>query len=225
VSNPLDAIAEPITHSQMDGKTASCMVPAEGAHLSPAYKRAMWIVVLLNVGYGCLELIAGFVAESQGLRADALDFLGDGAISLIGLIAIGWRPIWRARVALLQGLFLAVLGLSVLASTVYRLFEPTDPDANVMGAVGIGALAVNLIAAYVLIPHRHGDANMRAVWHFSRNDALGNIAIVTAAILVAISGAPWPDLAVAFVISCLFLQSAQSIVRHAIQELRSSEDL
>jgi cation diffusion facilitator family transporter len=179
----------------------------------------MWIVVLLNGGYGVIELGAGFLGDSQALKADALDLLGDGIISLLGLLAIGWNPHWRARAALAQGAFLALLGAGVLALTVYRLFEPAAPEASVMGVVGLGALAVNLGAAFVLLPHRTGDANMRAVWLFSRNDALGNIAVVIAAVFVAILDSNWPDLVVAFAISLLFLQSSRSIIADSTAEL------
>jgi len=193
--------------------------PAGGSHLTAAYTRALWIVILLNVGYGLFEIVGGFLAESQALKADALDFVGDGLISFLGLLALGWRPVWRARSALLQGLFLGALGVGVVAATGYRVFLQGEPDADLMGAFGLIAFAVNVCAALVLMPHRAGDANVRAVWLFSRNDALGNLAVVIAAGLVAFTDSPWPDLAVALVIAGLFLQSARSIVRDARAEL------
>jgi cation diffusion facilitator family transporter len=191
--------------------------------INPAYRRALWIVVLLNVGYGIVEAVAGFVSDSQALQADALDFLGDGLISFIGLLALGWPLQRRARVALAQGLFLGALGLGVIGSTIYRVLVQQQPEAEVMGVFGAIALAVNLAAAAALIPHRTGDANARAIWLFSRNDALGNLAVVIAAGLVAWTASPWPDLVVAFVIAALFLQSAWSIVRDARRELTSSD--
>ena len=188
-------------------------------HAAPAYKRALWIVTILNVGYGLIEAGGGFLAGSQGLKADALDFLGDGTITLLGLIAIGWGPVWRARSALTQGIFLALMGVSVIAATIYRVFVAHIPQAELMGAFGIVALVVNVVCAVILLKHREGDANIRAVWLFSRNDALGNAAIVVAALLVAATGTPWPDLAVAAVIAGLFLQSAWQIVASARREL------
>lgn len=194
--------------------------PISAAHLSPAYRRALWIVILLNVGYGLIEIVGGFLADSQALKADALDFVGDGAISFLGLLALSWRPIWRARSALVQGLFLGALGIYVLGMTVYRVFVQGTPEAELMGLFGIVAFAVNVGAALVLMPHRSGDANMRAVWLFSRNDAIGNLAVVVAAGLVYVTTSPWPDLVVAFVIAGLFLHSALSIVKDARTELR-----
>ena len=191
-------------------------------HVTPAYKRALWIVVLLNVGYGVVEMVGGFIAGSQALKADALDFVGDGLISWLGLMAVGWGLSARAKAALLQGIFLGLLGLGVLATTAYRVLVLHQPEAELMGIFGAIALAVNVAAAVVLIPHRKGDANVRAVWLFSRNDAIGNLAVVIAAVLVAWTATPWPDLVVAAVIAGLFLQSSWSIIRDARKDLREA---
>ena len=125
-------------------------LPEGLAHITPAYRRALWIVVGLNVGYGLAEMAGGFVSGSQALKADALDFLGDGLISFLGLLAIGWSLAWRARSALVQGLFLAVLGVGVLAATGYRVLVLNRPEAELMGLFGAVALAVNVAAAAVL---------------------------------------------------------------------------
>ncbi|QNT71492.1 cation transporter (plasmid) [Defluviicoccus vanus] len=188
-------------------------------HTTLAYRRALWVVVLLNLVMGVAEMIGGFIAGSQALKADALDFLGDGLITLLGLLAIGWSLAWRARAALIQGVFLAALGIAVLAATAYRVLLLHIPEAEIMGVFGAIALAVNVAAAWVLVPHRKGDANVRAVWLFSRNDALGNVAVVIAAGLVAWTGTPWPDLAVAAIIAGLFLHSAWEIISHARADL------
>ena len=189
------------------------------AHLGAGYRRALWIVIALNTGFGVIEMIAGFLTGSQGLKADALDFIGDGLITFLGLLAIGWSLVWRARSALVQGLFLGAMGLGVLADTLLKLGAERAVEAGAMGAVAMIALLVNVAAALVLIPHRAGDANMRAVWLFSRNDALGNAAVVLAALLVGWTSSNWPDLAVAIVMAGLFLQSSRVIVRDALREL------
>ena len=196
--------------------------PAGGSagHRDPGYRRALWIVVALNVGYGVVEMIGGFVAGSQALKADALDFIGDGLITFLGILAIGWSLAWRARSAMIQGIFLAILGLGVLVSTAWRFFEGEAPDAGLMGLFGVVALVVNVSAVLPLMPYRKGDANVRAVWLFSRNDAIGNAAVVVAAGLVAWLGSAWPDLVVAFAIAGLFLHSAWSIIRDARADLR-----
>lgn len=186
---------------------------------APAYRRALWIVVVLNLGFGILEMTGGFLSRSQALKADALDFLGDGSITFLALLAIGWSSRARARVAFAQGLFLGALGLGVVATTALRLLAGRPPEAEVMGVLGVIALGVNVASAAVLVPHRSGDANARAVWLFSRNDAIGNVAVIAAAALVAATGASWPDLLVAFALAALFLHSAWIILRDARREL------
>lgn len=192
------------------------------SHVTPAYKRALWIVVLLNVGYGVVEVFGSILAGSQALQADALDFIGDGLISFLGLIAVGWGLAARAKAALIQGVFLAILGLGVVGSTLYRVFVEHEPQTFLMGSFALVACVVNVLAAVVLIPHRKGDANMRAVWLFSRNDAIGNLAVVLAAVVVWWLNSPWPDLLVAFAVAGLFLQSAWSIIRDARSDLRQA---
>ena len=189
------------------------------SHVTPAYKRALWIVVLLNAGYGVVEIVGGFLAGSQSVKADALDFIGDGVISFLGLIAVGWGLAARAKAALLQGIFLGLLGVGVLIATVYRVLVHHQPEARLMGILALIGLVVNVVAAVVLLPHRQGDANVRAVWLFSRNDAIGNVAVVIAALLVAWTQTPWPDLVVAVVIAALFLQSSLSIIKDARSDL------
>lgn len=182
---------------------------------------ALWIVVILNVGYGLVEMTGGFIAGSQAVKADALDFIGDGTITFLGLLAIGWSLVWRARSALIQGIFLGILGLGVLGSTVWRLFTQATPDAGLMGLLGLAALVVNVLAVLPLLRFRKGDANMRAVWLFSRNDAIGNAAVVVAAGLVAWLGSAWPDLIVAIGIAGLFLHSSWSIISDARRDLQT----
>ena len=198
-------------------------LPKDLAHITPAYRRALWIVVLLNVGYGIFEIIGGFIADSQALKADALDFLGDGSITFLGLIAIGWSLRLRARSALMQGIFLSAMGISILAYTIYRTQVLQTPEAGLMGIFGIVALVVNVIAVVVLLPHRKGDANMRAVWLFSRNDALGNILVVVAAGFVFLTDTSWPDLIAAGIIAVIFLHSSRSIIKDARNELKNKE--
>lgn len=195
-------------------------LPKDLSHITPAYRRALWIVILLNVGYGVIEMVGGFISGSQALKADALDFLGDGLITFLGVLAIGWSLVWRARSAMIQGLFLGALGLGVLTNTAYRVLVQQQPEAGLMGLFAVIALVVNVVAVLPLLPHRTGDANVRAVWLFSRNDAIGNAAVVVAAGLVAWTGTAWPDLVVAAIIAGLFLHSSSSIIRDARADLR-----
>ncbi len=170
---------------------------------------------------GVVEITSGILAGSQALKADALDFLGDGTITGLGLLAIGWSARARTQAALLQGNFLALLGLGVLVTTGYRVIVLHIPNPEMMSVVGLIALVVNIACAMLLLPHRNGDTNVRAVWLFSRNDALGNAAVIVAGGLVALTGSPWPDLIVATFIAGLFLHSSVNILRDGRRELRS----
>ncbi len=193
--------------------------PGDLTHAAPAYRRVFWLVVILNLGMGVAEIVGGFLSRSQALKADALDFIGDGAITLLGVMALRWSLQWRARSAAVQGAFLAVLGIGVLGGTGYRMLVQQVPEPETMGWFGTIALVVNVACALMLVPHRTGDANVRAVWLFSRNDALGNIAVLVAAGLVAWTKTAWPDLAVAIIMSGLFLHSAWAILKHARTDL------
>ncbi|MCF8707708.1 cation transporter [Rhizorhapis sp. SPR117] len=197
-----------------------CTGDSVRAEKDPAYRRALWIVVLLNLGFGACEIVGGFIADSQALKADSLDFIGDGTITLVGLIALGWTAAARARVALVQGIFLLTLGLGVIGVALLRALTAVAPDADLMGGLGLVALIVNVASAFVLSRFREGDANVRAVWLFSRNDAFANVAVIVAAGLVAWTGSAWPDLTVAAVIAVLFLHSAYEILGGARAELR-----
>jgi Co/Zn/Cd efflux system component len=208
---------------RIDAAAGADGVSAGPPAVAPAYRRALWIVVILNAGYGVIEAVGGFLSGSQALKADALDFLGDGLISFLGLLALSWHLRRRAQAALLQGFFLGALGVGVLVNTAYRVLVQQQPEAELMGAFALVALVVNVAAAAVLMPHRKtGDANARAIWLFSRNDALGNLAVVLAAGLVAWTNTSWPDLIVAVVIAGLFLQSSWSIVRDARSDLEDA---
>ena len=200
----------------------ACHGQQKRAQHDPAYHRALTFVVALNLGFGLCELIGGFMADSQALKADSLDFLGDGSISFMGLLALEWSAQARFRVALAQGLFLGLLGVGVLGFAFWRALHPGLPEAALMGGIGVVALGVNVSAALLLSRFRDGDANVRAIWLFSRNDALANVAVIGAAGLVAWTGQAWPDLAVAGVIALLFLHSAYAIAGDAQRELKSA---
>jgi len=186
----------------------------------PAFRRVLWVVILLNAGMAAVEIAAGSIGDSMALQADALDFIGDAATYGLSLAAIGWTLAWRARAALVKGLSLAGFAVFVLAASVYRFFVFSDPSATVMGVVGLAALAANLLSVLLLMRWREGDSNIRSVWLCSRNDAIGNVAVLIAALLVGWTSSPWPDLAVAVGIASLFAWSSVAILRQARAELR-----
>jgi Co/Zn/Cd efflux system component len=167
-----------------------------------------------------VEIFAGALAGSQALKADALDFLGDALTYSLSLWAIGKSLNTRAYAALFKGASLAAMGLWVFGSTIYEIFVLALSKASVMGMVGFLALAANLTSVLLLMKYRDGDANVRSVWLCSRNDAIGNVAVMLAAGAVYFTASAWPDLIVASAMAGLFLWSSIQIVRQAMKELR-----
>ncbi|HVJ53749.1 MAG TPA: cation transporter [Aliidongia sp.] len=186
----------------------------------PRWRRALWIALAVNAGMFLAEVVAGAAAGSASLQADALDFLGDAANYAISLGVAGMALAWRARAALLKGWSLGLLGTAVLAATLWRAYAGMLPAAETMGVVGMVALVANAGVALMLFRFRTGDANMRSVWICSRNDAIGNLAVIAAAAGVFGTGTAWPDLAVAAIMAALAVSGGWQIVRQANAELR-----
>ena len=187
--------------------------------MSDSYRRALWAVIIINGGMFLVEMSAGITARSQALQADALDFFGDSATYALSLFMIGQPLMWRARAALFKGISLALMGLWVLGSTFYNVLVMGVPTAAVMGVVGFMALLANLASVVLLLKYRDGDANVRSVWLCSRNDAIGNVAVLIAAGFVWQTQTGWPDLIVAGIMASLFLYSAFQIIGQARAEI------
>ncbi|WP_346893687.1 cation transporter [uncultured Roseibium sp.] len=188
--------------------------------VSADYKRRLWLVIALNGGMFLVEMIAGQAAGSKALQADALDFFGDAVTYGMSLAVIGASLKIRSTAALLKGLSLLLMGLWVGGSTVYQVLVVGMPQASVMGAVGFLALLVNLSSVLLLVRYKDGDANVRSVWLCSRNDAIGNVAVMLAALGVWGTATAWPDLIVAGLMATLFLNSAVQILAQALREFR-----
>jgi Co/Zn/Cd efflux system component len=187
----------------------------------PRWRRALWIALGVNAGMFAVEMAAGAAADSRALQADALDFLGDAANYAISLLVAGMALAWRARAALAKGLTLIGLGGWVMITAVLAALGGAAPEPELMGIIGALALAANTGVAIMLFRFRTGDANMRSVWICSRNDAIGNIAVIAAALGVFGTGTAWPDLIVAAILALLGISGGIQIVRQARLELRS----
>ena len=187
---------------------------------SPQWRRTLWVALAVNTGFFLAEIGAGIAAGSAALQADALDFFGDAANYAVSLGVAGMALAWRARAALLKGATLIAFALWVLGSTVWHALAGTLPQAEVMGAVGAAALVANAGVAWMLYRFRTGDANMRSVWICSRNDAVGNLAVLLAAAGVFGTGTGWPDVIVAAIMGGLGLWGGWQIVSQARGELR-----
>lgn len=186
--------------------------------LDPRYKRVLWTVIAINGLMFLVEMTAGRLAGSQALQADALDFLGDTLTYGMSLAVIGQSLTVRANAALIKGLSLLAMGLWVLGSTAYQVLVLGVPSAEVMGIIGFLALAANVASVLLLMRYKDGDANVRSVWLCSRNDAIGNVAVMVAAVAVAVTASAWPDLLVAGAMSALFLNSSAQILRQSLRE-------
>ena len=206
----------------MESSRCDCGPKFDGA--SAVYKRVLWIVIFINAVMFVVEMGAGLSAQSQALKADALDFLTDTTTYAISFYVIGRSVRLRTNAALFKGISLGAVGVWVLGSTIYQVFVVGVPVAFVMGTVGIMALVANVGCALLLTKFRNGDANVRSVWLCSRNDAIGNLAVVLAAGGVWATDTVWPDLLVAIVVASLFLSGAIQIVRQARTERRQAAD-
>lgn len=192
------------------------------AGMSQNYRRTLVAVIFINAAMAVVEIAAGAAAQSQALLADALDFIADTATYGLSLFMIG-RPLrWRARAALVKGVSLAVMAALILATTIARAVFIETPHGETMSMVGLLALAANVTCALLLMRWRDGDSNVRSVWLCTRNDAIGNAAVLAAGLAVIATATPWPDLAVALLLAALFLRSAVSIIAQARRELRAA---
>jgi Co/Zn/Cd efflux system component len=189
--------------------------------MDPRYKTILWLVIAINGAMFVTEMAAGRIAGSQALQADALDFLGDTLTYGISLAVIGSALHVRAWAAFAKGVSLFLMGLFVFGSTAYQVLVLGLPSAGIMSVVGFLALAANVASVLLLMRYKDGDANVRSVWLCSRNDAIGNVAVMFAALAVWATASAWPDLIVAAIMASLFLTSAFSILRQAVAELRS----
>lgn len=200
----------------MSGACCGSDVKFDG--VSEGFKRALWAVIAINGTMFLVEMVAGVFAGSQALMADALDFLGDTVTYSISLFVIGMPLIWRSRAALFKGGILGLMGLWVLGSTTYHVFILDVPHAEMMGVIGFLALVANLTSVMLLLKYRNGDANVRSVWLCSRNDAIGNVAVILAASGVWATATAWPDLIVAAIMASLFFWSSVQIISQAWHE-------
>lgn len=186
------------------------------------FRTALWIALIINLAMFIVEIIGGAYAHSSALWADSLDFFGDAVNYGISLAVLGASLYWRATVALLKGITMATFGLVVIGKTVYSYLQGIPPEAITMGVIGVFALIANVICAIVLYAFRDGDSNMQSVWLCSRNDAIGNVAVIFAAVGVFGTGSLWPDIIVAAIMATLGLTAGYQVIKNALRERREN---
>jgi len=199
--------------------SSSCSAPPP---VDPRYRKALWIALVLNAVMFAVELGASWTSGSVSLLADSIDFFGDAGNYAISLAVLGMAVTARSRAALFKAACMGGFGVFVLGKALWNLQGGVAPEPATMGAVGLAALAVNAGVALMLYRFRSGDANMRSVWICSRNDALGNVAVMLAALGVFGTGSAWPDLLVACVMAALALSGSWTVLRQARIELRTA---
>lgn len=190
--------------------------------VDPRFRKALWLALVLNAAMFVVEFGASWTSGSVALLADSIDFFGDAGNYAISLAVLGLGLAARARAALFKAACMGIFGVFVIGRALWNLQVGAVPEPTTMGVVGLAALAVNAGVASMLYRFRAGDANMRSVWICSRNDALGNVAVMLAALGVFGTGTAWPDLAVAAVMGMLALNGARTVLRHARAELRTA---
>ena len=202
----------------------ACNCSHESAPIKPnsKFRMALWIALWINLSMFLVELVGGAYAYSSALWADSLDFFGDAVNYGISLAVLGASLYWRATVALIKGLTMAAFGLVVMAKVIYAYLLGIPPEAITMGIIGAIALLANVITAVILYAFRDGDSNMKSVWLCSRNDAIGNVAVIFAAIGVFGTGSLWPDMIVAVIMASLGLTAGYQVVKQALQERRTT---
>lgn len=183
------------------------------------YRLLLWVALVLNAAMFVLEVWAGSIAQSLSLWADAIDFAGDTMNYGVTILVLTSAVTWRARAAQLKALSMCAFGIYILGSIVYALFYGETPNPIAMGMVGFVALMVNVAVAIMLYFFREGDANRQSVWLCSRNDAIGNVAVMLAALGVFGTGTKYPDLFVALMMATLALHSGWQVLRQARGEL------
>jgi len=191
--------------------------------VDPVFRRVLWFALIVNGAMFVIEMIASQLSSSVSLQADALDFFGDAANYAISLFVLGMALPVRARASLLKGASMGLFGLFVIGSAVYRAFLGSTPEPSIMGSVALLALVANMVVAALLFRYRGGDSNMRSIWLCSRNDAIGNVAVMVAAAGVLTTSSRWPDLVVASIIASLSLSAAVQITRMALNEMRDNK--
>jgi len=189
--------------------------------LDASYRWALWAVLTINSAMFLVEIGAGLAAGSASLQADALDFLGDSANYAVSLFVVGMSLRYRASAALAKGVTMGLFGLWVIGTAIWHAVYGTLPGVFTMGTVGLAALVANAASFGILWAYRGGDSNMRSAWICTRNDVLGNIAVLLAALGVFGTGTGWPDILVATIMATLALQGAVVVLLQSASELRT----
>lgn len=191
---------------------------------SPALRRAVLAVAMLNFGYFFVEFASAISISSVSLFADSIDFLEDTFVNLLILFALGWSLRARSRVGMALAVILLVPGLAALWTTWQKIAAPVPPEPITLSVVGFGALAVNMTCAFILARFRKASGSLtKAAFLSARNDAYANIAIIAAGFLTALMHSIWPDVIVGLGIAAMNAGAAKEVWEAARQEQREDQ--
>jgi len=202
-----------------------CNAASVGRSDDPLFRKVLWVALWVNFVMFLIEIIAGYLGDSISLQADALDFFADAANYAVSLFVLGMALYIRALAAFIKGIMMGLIGIWVLGNAFYRIYMVSQPEAMIMGSIAVLALLSNVSVAILLYRYREGDANMRSVWLCSRNDAIGNVAVLIAATGVAATSTHWPDLIVAMIVAALGLSAAYQITLQSWREMAEQKKL
>lgn len=185
---------------------------------TPQERRVLRIALALNAAMAVIGALAGWIAQSTGLLADALDMLSDATAYAIALLAIGRSALFKIRAATLSGGILLVLGVGVLVEVGRRLIYGADPLSEWMIGTALLSLVVNLTVLRLLAPMRSGEVHLRATWLFTRADVVANLGVILAGLLVLWLSVPYPDFVIGTLIGLYVIKEAIEILRDARSE-------
>lgn len=189
---------------------------------SQKFKKVLWLALIINLTMFFLELAFSFSADSVSLVADSIDFLGDSANYGVSLFVLGSVVATRAKASLLKAATMAAFGIWVIGTVIFNAISNSNPEPQTMGVLGFIAMIANLVVAIMLYSFRDGDSNMKSVWLCTRNDVIGNIAVLMAASGVFLTTTRWPDLIVAFGMGALSLHSSVEVIKATRLELKTA---
>ncbi len=187
--------------------------------MAQARRRALFAALQINLFLFVVEAGVGLSAGSSALLADALDMLADASAYGASLFVLGRGRRWSSGAALVKGVMMLGLGLAVLARAALGIEAGILPAAAPMAATACLALLGNALCCGLLLGHRGASTDLRAAWLCSRNDLLGNAAVLLAALPTTWLASPWPDAVVGVGIASLLIATSLTILRTALAEL------
>ena len=182
-------------------------------------RKTVIIVALLNFAYFGVEFTVAIAIGSVSLFADSVDFLEDASLNLLIATALGWTALNRARLGMALAAILLIPVLATLWTAWQKFAAPVPPAPLPLSLTGAGALAVNLVCAFLLVRFRHHSGSLtRAAFLSARNDAYANVAIIAAGFVTAATLSVWPDLIVGLGIALLNADASRQVLVAARKE-------